>query len=92
MFVLTNPSELAGCDARSIFKWSLTDFNLGFSSSMINWHTNVKDPSLSNYLSRAGGRIVECIPFPRVCIYPTPPHEQDVTVIFLKESLTEFFL
>ena len=53
-----NTSAQAWCDTRSIFMWCL--------AVLTGWHTNVKEPSLSNYLPIAGGRIDELILFLRL--------------------------
>ena len=48
------------------FEYSLRDSNPEFSFSWTGCHTIVKELSLPNYLLIAGGRIVGCIPFPRI--------------------------
>ena len=48
------------------FKQSSTGWNSEFSFSYMDWHTKVKKPSLPNYLSIPGGRIIGFIPFPTV--------------------------
>ena len=66
--MFTNPSSRAGYDTRSIFKWSLTGFNSEFSFSYTSFLTKAEEPSLSYYLSIAGGRIIGFVPFPRVLV------------------------
>ena len=66
--LFTNPSARAGYDTRSIFKRSLTGLNSEFSSSLASCLTKAEEPSLSYYLSIAGGRIIGFIPFPRVLV------------------------
>ena len=63
-YYLPNPSALAGYDTGSIYKRSLTGLNSEFSFC----HTKAKEPSLSYYLPRAGGRIIRFIPSPRVLV------------------------
>ena len=63
---IANLSARAECDTRTIFKQSVTDLNSEFSVSYTGCHTKVKEPSVLYYLPIAGGRIVTCIPFPRV--------------------------
>ena len=62
IYVFTNSSAQAGYDTRSIFKRSLTVWNLEFS------FTKAEEPSLSYYLPIDGGRIIGFIPFPRVLV------------------------
>ena len=64
IFIFTNPSARAGCDTRSIFKRSLTGLNSEFSFSWTSCLTKVEEPSLPDYLSITGGRIIGFIPFP----------------------------
>ena len=49
-------------------KWSSTGLNSKFSFFKISCHTNIKKPSLPNYLPIAGGRILGSMPFPRVLV------------------------
>ena len=49
------------------FKRSLTGLNLEF-SFLTSCLTKTEEPSLSNYLPIAGGRIIGFIPFPRVLV------------------------
>ena len=63
-YIFTNPSARAGYDTWSIFKRSLTEFSF----SQICCLTKAEEPSLSYYLSIAGGRIIGFIPFPRVLV------------------------
>ena len=62
---LPNPSAQAGCNTRSIFKWSLTGLNFEFSFSQTGYLTTVKEPSLPYYLLIVEGRIVGFIPLPK---------------------------
>ena len=66
--IFTNPSTRAGYDTRSIFKQSLTGLNSEFSFSKTSCLTKAEEPSLSNYLPIAGGRIIGFIPFPMVLV------------------------
>ena len=66
--IFTNPSARAGYDTSSIFKRSLTDLNSEFSFSKTSCLTKAEEPSLSNYLPIAGGRIIGFIPFSRVLV------------------------
>ena len=50
------------------FKRSLTGFNSEFSFSLTSCLTKAEEPSLSNYLPIAGGRIIGFIPFPRALV------------------------
>ena len=50
VFIFTNPSARAGYDTRSIFKRSLTGFNLEFSFSLTSCQIKAEEPSLSYYL------------------------------------------
>ena len=50
------------------FKWSLTGLNSEFSFSWTSCLTKAEEPSLSNYLPIAGGRIIGFIPFLRVLV------------------------
>ena len=50
----------------TIFKRSLTGLNSEFSFSGTGCHTKIKELSLPNYLPTAGGRMIGCIPFPRI--------------------------
>ena len=68
VILFTNRSARAGYDTRSLFKRSLTGLNSEFSSSLTSCLTKAEEPSLSYYLSIAGGRIIEFIPFPRVLV------------------------
>ena len=61
VYVFTNPSAPAGCNTRSIFKWSLPRSNSEFSFSKTSCLT-----SSSYNIPIAGGRITGFIPFPRV--------------------------
>ena len=65
---LTNPSTLAGCDTRSVFKRSLTGLNLEFSFSYTSCLTKAEEISLPYYLPIAGGRIIGFKLFPRVLV------------------------
>ena len=60
---LPNPSAQAGYDTKPVFKQSLFGLNSEFSFSPVSCHTKVKELSQSYYLSIAGGRIIEFIPF-----------------------------
>ena len=55
-------------DTSSIFKRSLTSLNSEFSFSLTCCPTKAEEPSLSYYLSKAGGSIIGFIPFPRVLV------------------------
>ena len=66
--IFTNPSARAGYDTRSIFKRSLTGLNSDFSFSLNSFLNKAEEPSMSYYLSIAGGRIIGFIPFPRVLV------------------------
>ena len=66
--ILTNPSDRAGYDTKSIFKRSLTGLNSEFSFSYTSCLTEAKEPSLPYYLPITGGRIIGFIPFPRVLV------------------------
>ena len=66
--IFTNPSAWAGYDTSSVFKRSLTGLNSEFSFSETSCLTKAEEPSLSNYLPIAGGRIIGFIPFPRVLV------------------------
>ena len=66
--IFTNPSGRTGYDTRSIFKRSLTGFNLEFFFSWTSCLTKAEEPSLPYYLRIAGGRIIGLIPFPRVLV------------------------
>ena len=69
LFILfTNPSARAGYDTRSIFKRILTGLNSEFSFSLTSCLTKAEEPSLSDYLAIAGGRIIGFIPFLRVLV------------------------
>ena len=68
IYIFTNPSDRAGYDTRSIFKWSLTGLNSGFSFSCTSCLTKAEEPSLPYYWPIAGGRIIGFIPFPRVLV------------------------
>ena len=68
LYIFTNPSTRGGYDTRSIFKWSLTGLNSEFSFSWTSYFTKAEEISLSNYLPKAGGRIIEFIPFLRVLV------------------------
>ena len=57
-----------GCVTRSIFKWSLTSLTLEFSFSETGCLTKAKEPSLPNYLPKAGGRIIGFILFPIIVV------------------------
>ena len=50
------------------FKRGLTGLNSEFSFSKTSCLTKAEEPSLSNYLPIAGGRIIGFIPFPRVLV------------------------
>ena len=63
IYIYTNPSVLAECDTSSVFKQGLIGMNSEFSFSLIRCHTQVKEFSLSYYLSIAGGWIDGFIPF-----------------------------
>ena len=67
-YVFTNPSALAGCGTRSIFKQSLTGLSSEFSFSETGCRTKTEEPNLSYYLPIAGRRIIGFIPFPRVLV------------------------
>ena len=61
---LPNPSTRVGCNTRSIFcRFNRFEFKVFL---LDRNHIMVKEISLSYYLPRAGGRIVEFIPFPSV--------------------------
>ena len=66
--IITNPSDRAGYDTRSIFKRSLTVLNSEFSFSKTSRLTKAEEPSLPYYLPIAEGRIIGFIPFPRVLV------------------------
>ena len=68
LILFTNPSARAGYDTRSIFKRSLTGLNSEFSFSKTSYLTKTEEPSLSYYLTIAGGRIIGFIPFPKVLV------------------------
>ena len=68
IIIFNNPSAQAGYDTRSIFKRSLTGLNSEFSFFWTSCLTKAEEPSLSNYLPIAGGRIIGFIPFPRVLV------------------------
>ena len=51
---------------RSIFKGSLTSLNSKFFFSLTGCQTKVEEPNLPYYLHFVEGRIIICIPFPRV--------------------------
>ena len=55
MYLLTNPSTRAGCDTRSMFKWSLTGLNSEFSFSLTGCLIKAKEPDLPHYLPLVGG-------------------------------------
>ena len=67
--IFTNPSARAGYDTRSLFKLSLTGLNSEYSFSYTSCLTKAEEPTLSYYLTIAGGRIIGFIPFPRVLVY-----------------------
>ena len=62
VILLTTPFTRAGYDRRSIFKQSLTVLN-----SEISFN-KAEEPSMSNYLPIARGRIIGFIAFPRVLV------------------------
>ena len=67
IYIYTNSSVQARCDTRSMLKWSLIGLNSKLSFYKTGSHSKVKEPSLPyNLPITGGGRIVECIPFPRV--------------------------
>ena len=63
-----HPSPRVGYSTRSIFKRSLTGLNSGFSFSQTGCLPEVKEFSLSYYLSVAGGRKSGFTPFPMVLV------------------------
>ena len=62
---LPNPPQWAGCNARSIFKWSLTDLNSDFPSPRFVPLPRQKK-SVFFTIYHAGVRIIGFIPFPKV--------------------------
>ena len=66
--IFTIPSARAGYDTRSTFKRSLIGFNSEYSFSSASCLTKTEEPSLSYYLSIAGGRLIGFIPFPSVLV------------------------
>ena len=77
---IPNPTSLAGCDTRSIFKRSLTGLNPELSFSLTGCLTKAKKLSLLCYLPIVGGRIIGFIAFLTVlvlcelgspCLFPT---------------------
>ena len=61
---LPTPTHGAGCEKRSIFKGSLTDFNSELSFSVIGCLTKAKEHSLLYWLPITGGRIT----LPRILV------------------------
>ena len=68
IYIFTYPSIWAGCDTRSVFKWSLTDLNSEFFLLLDGYHTWVEEPSLPYYLPIARGRIIGVMLFPRILV------------------------
>ena len=63
------PLSLAGCDTRTIFKWSTAGLNSEFSFSQTSYLTKPKEPSLSYYLPIATkGRRDGFMPFWRALV------------------------
>ena len=85
--VFTPPTQ-AGCDIKSILKWSKAGLNLKFFFSKIGWVTKAKEPSLPDYLPIAmrQGR-TGFMPFPRTlvkCKQLRPKFELGSPILFLK--------
>ena len=62
----------AGCDTRSIFKYSNVGLNSGSSFTLTGCLTKGKEPSLSYYLPVTGGRTAGFMPFPKKLEPQTP--------------------
>ena len=61
-----NPTAQSGCDTWSIFKRSLINLNLEFSFFKVSWNSKIREPIVSFYLPKAGGRVVGFLLFQRV--------------------------
>ena len=68
MYVLTNISQRAGCNTRSVLKRTLTGLNLEFSFSKILCLMKSKEHVLPEYLPISWGIMIRFIPFSRVLV------------------------